>query len=169
MQKRLLTWILAVVMIAVSVCCVACTEKPSVTTLENLELPKLSQNEMVVVEKVGDKEYKYFVIPLNGTEEEGLSEKSTLLDVLEFIQKEFDVTLELSYGFINKFDQLPSPGATNEYVYLYTSVEKDFDTSAWATTFDCDGTKVCTSAVGCAEMSVQKGCVIYIATIVYNG
>lgn len=167
MQKRLLTWILAVVMIAISVCFVACTEKPGVITLETLELPTLGEDEMVVVEKVGDNEYKYFVVLLN--EKTGLSEESSLLDVLEFIQKEFDVTLELSYGFINKFDKLPPEGTTNEYVYLYTSVEKDFDQSAWVTEYDCDGVIVKTSAVGCAEMSVQKGCVIYVATIVYNG
>lgn len=164
-KKRLLTWILAVVMTVVATCFVACEPKPQVQTLENLQLPKLAKDEMVVVEKVGEKEYKFFTVPLVGA----LSEQSTLLDVLEFIRDEFGVTLELSYGFINKFDKLPNPQATDEYVFLYTSVQKDFDASAYAQRFDCDGVTVVTSAVGCGEMSVEKGCVIYIATIVYNG
>lgn len=164
-KKRLLTWILAVVMTVVATCFVACDPKPQVKTLENLQLPKLAKDEMVVVEKVGEKEYKYFTVPLVGA----LSEQSSLLDVLEFIRDEFGVTLELSYGFINKFDKLPNPQATDEYVFLYTSVQKDFDASAYAQRFDCGGVTVVTSAVGCSEMSVEKGCVIYIATIVYNG
>lgn len=166
-NKRLLTWILAVTMLVVAVCFAACVQKPKVTTLENLDLPELSEDEMVVVEKVGDKEYKYFVVLLN--EKTGLSEESSLLDVLEYIRDNSNVTLELSYGFINKFDQLPHEGATGEYVYLYTSVEKDFDQSAYVTEYDCDGVIVKTSAVGCAEMSVQKGCVIYVDVIVWVG
>ncbi len=166
-NKRLLTWILAVAMLVVTVCFAACAEKPDVTTLKKLELPNLSENEIVVVEKVGEEEYKYFTVPLN--EQTGLSEESSLLDVLEYIRDNFTVTLELSYGFINKFDQLPHEGAEGEYVYLYTSVEKDFDQSAYVTTFDCDGVIVKTSAVGCAEMSIQRGCVIYIDVIVWVG
>lgn len=166
-NKRLLTWILAVAMLVVTVCFAACVEKPQLTKLDGVELPELAEDEIVVVEKVGDKEYKYFTVQLN--EQTGLSEESSLLNVLEYVRDNSNVTLELSYGFINKFDQLPHEGTENEYVYLYTSVEKDFDQSAYATAYDCDGVKVSTSAVGCAEMSIVKGCVIYIETIVWVG
>ncbi len=166
-NKRLLTWILAVAMLVVTLCFAACVQKPKVITLEELDLPELAEDEMVVVEKVGEEKYKYFVITLN--ERTGLSEESSLLNVLEYLRDNSDVTLELNNGFINKFDQLPHEGAQNEYVYLYTSVEKDFDQSAYVTTYDCDGVIVKTSAVGCAEMSIQKGCVIYIDVIVWVG
>lgn len=164
-HKRLLTWILAAVMVLLALSICACGDKPQVQTLENLKLPKLENNEMVIVEKVGDEEYKYFTIPLVGD----LSEKSSLLDVLEYVRDEFGVTLDVAYGFINKFDKLPHEGVANEYVYLYTSVAADFDTSAYVEEFDCDGVTVKTSAVGAADMHVKVGCVIYIATIVYNG
>lgn len=162
--KRLSAWILAIALAVSLLTFAACTDKPQKITLENLDLPDLAEKEMVVVEKVGDKEYNYFVVPLTGD----LSEKSSLLDVLNYIKDNFEVEFDQTDGFINKFDQLANNQEKGEFVFLYTSVEEDFATDAYVQEFDCDGVTVKTSNFGCAEMHVEYGCVIYISTIIYN-
>ncbi|MCM1289524.1 MAG: hypothetical protein NC132_02595 [Corallococcus sp.] len=162
--KRLSAWILVVALVVSLSVFAACTDKPQKITLENLQLPDLSEKEMVVVEKVGDKEYNYFIVPLTGD----LSEKSTLLDVLNYIETNFDVTFDQTDGWINKFDKLANDQSKGEYVFLYTSVAQDFAQDAYVQEYDCDGVTVKTSNFGCAEMHLEYGCVIYITLITYG-
>lgn len=53
------------------------------------------------------------------------------------------------------------PTESNEYVAIYTSVEKDKDVSAYAKTIDYKGTELTTSGFGISSMTVEKDCIIY--------
>ncbi len=53
----------------------------------------------------------------------------------------------------------------NVYLWLYTSVEADFDVSVYATTIDYHGRTLVSPGVGVAEMTVEDGAVYYIGTI----
>lgn len=58
-------------------------------------------------------------------------------------------------------------GAKGEYVYFYTSVEKDISVDQYATEIEYDGKKYVSSGVGASLMSVEKDCVIIISIIVF--
>ncbi len=172
-MKKKLVVVLAVIMVVVATCLVACNPEIPTTVLEDTSIPPFYGDRIVVVEKTPNAStpYHYFEVSLSAA---GLTEDSTVLDVLQYLSTANNLTLDVSNGFINKFDQLPSSDAGNEYIMLYTSVEKDFDTSAYATRYALhvlgkDDVIVQTSAVGASQMSIEKLCVIYIETMVYNG
>lgn len=54
------------------------------------------------------------------------------------------------------------PTEANEYVQLFTTVQKDVDVSQYAVTIDYDGKQITSSGVGISQMSVEKDCVILI-------
>ena len=54
------------------------------------------------------------------------------------------------------------PTKANEYVRLFTSVEKDKGVDAYATTIEYDGVSLTSSAVGISLMTVEPDCVILI-------
>ena len=54
------------------------------------------------------------------------------------------------------------PTEANEYVRLFTSVEKDKGVDAYATTIEYDGVSLTSSAVGISLMTVEPDCVILI-------
>ena len=56
----------------------------------------------------------------------------------------------------------------NRYVYIYTSVERDFDVTSYAKALDYEGVTLTSSGVGISEMSLPDGAIIYITTIVYE-
>lgn len=58
-------------------------------------------------------------------------------------------------------------GAAGEYVYFYTSVQKDISVDQYATEIEYDGKKYTSSGVGASQMSVEKDCVIVISIIVW--
>lgn len=69
---------------------------------------------------------------------------------------------ESQYGkFFNSIG-IVKPEAANEFVQLFTSVEKDKDVSVYATTVEYDGKTLTSSAFGITQMSVEKDCIIYI-------
>lgn len=58
-------------------------------------------------------------------------------------------------------------GSAGEYVYFYTSVEKDISVDQYATEIEYDGNKYVSSGVSASLMSVEKDCVIIISIIVF--
>ena len=55
-----------------------------------------------------------------------------------------------------------------EFIYLYTSVAKDFDVSEYASTVEYQGKTLTSSGVGVSSMSVEDGAIIYITIIKYS-
>lgn len=94
-----------------------------------------------------------------------------LLSVLEHLKNTQGLVYETrpdSYGtMITKANELEENVTTSTYIYLYTSVEKDFDVSEYASTKDYKGKSLTSSGVGASLMSLEKDCIILITTITY--
>lgn len=101
------------------------------------------------------KAHNYSVYPV------GLDGIDSVFDALDAAE----VGYTQSGGFIYTVDGITL--GENEYIYLYTSVEKDFDVSQYALTVDWCGVTLTSSGVGASDMSIEAGCIIYIGTIVY--
>lgn len=74
---------------------------------------------------------------------------------------------ESSYGkYLNAIGCV-QPTGTNEYVRLFTSVEKDKGVDAYATTIEYEGVSLTSSGVGITQMTVEKDCIILIRVDTY--
>lgn len=67
-----------------------------------------------------------------------------------------------SYGKYFSAIGCVQPTEANEYVRLFTSVEKDKGVDAYATTIEYDGVSLTSSGVGISLMTVEKDCIILI-------
>ncbi len=95
-----------------------------------------------------------------------------LLSVLEYLKESQGLVYKTrtdSYGtMITEVNELKENAGTGTYLFLYTSVEKDYDVSEYATTKDYNGVTLTSSGVGASLMSIEKDCVILITTITYQ-
>ncbi len=95
-------------------------------------------------------------VPLDGMD------GANLLDVLDAAQ----IGYTESGGFINSVDGITL--GSNEFIYLYTSVEKDKDVTQYALTVDWwMGTTLTSSGVGASQMTIEDGCTVFIGKIVW--
>lgn len=89
-----------------------------------------------------------------------------LFSLLEYLKQTQGLTYdasESSYGkYINSIGELKPEG--NQYISLFTSVEADFDTSAFCQKQECQGKQVATSGLGASSMRVEDGAV-YLITL----
>ena len=94
-----------------------------------------------------------------------------VFSVLEYLKEteELDYAVEEStFGaFLTKVGAIEQDSASGTYIYIYTSVEKDFDVSAYVMTIEYDGTTLKSSGLGVSEMTIEKDCIIYIGTIAF--
>lgn len=121
-----------------------------------------TEGEMLVV--VGETEYTVDLSKVTITD--------GLLSVLSYLKETQGLDYETrsdSYGtMLIKANELVEDTATATYLYLYTSVEKDFDVSAYATTKNYNGKTLTSAGVGASLMSIEKDSIIIIATISYS-
>ena len=98
---------------------------------------------------------------------------SGLMSVLDYLKANNGLTYESSdtgYGaFLTKILTLDPATVTEGYGYiqLFTSVEKDFDITEYATTKDYKGTKIVSSGLGASSMTIQADAIYYIALSSY--
>lgn len=69
---------------------------------------------------------------------------------------------ESSYGKYLTSIGCVQPTEANEYVRLFTSVEKDKGVDAYAATIEYEGASLTSSGVGISQMSVEENCIILI-------
>lgn len=163
-QKRLLTWILAVVLLIASLALVACVDKPQAKQLTELALPQLGDNQMAVIIKNGDKDYTSYTVTLT-------DDMQTGEDVLNYLADKADLQIDWQdseYGkFINGIGGAKPSAGTSEFVNVMTSVQKDKGTWAGVKTYNVGDVTLAASAVGVSEMSVEAGAVIYFEIDTY--
>lgn len=101
-----------------------------------------------------------------------IDEGGGVVAILDYLQANegLDYTSEDSgYGaYLTKVGDLQQNYATGEYIYIYTSVAKDFDVSEYASTVEYQGKTLTSSGVGVSSMSVEDGAIIYITIIKYS-
>lgn len=100
-------------------------------------------------------EYKVNLDKVEGTD--------GLLSVLAYLKTEKNLTYAETGGFLNEVGDLKPEAPV--YIYIYTSVEEDFDVSTYATTMEYKGQTLTNSGVGAKDMHMTDGAVIYIGTI----
>lgn len=68
--------------------------------------------------------------------------------------------------YVNEY-VLQQDAAAGKYLYIYTSVVTDQDTSSYKKTTEYKGTSVTSAAVGASSMHLEDGAVIYFTYIIY--
>ena len=84
-----------------------------------------------------------------------------LLSVLTLL----NISFNESGGFLYSVGEL-APTAP-EYIYIYTSLSENDDTSSYATTLEYRGVTLTSVGVGARDMYIADGGIIYIGTIIY--
>lgn len=113
----------------------------------------------LVIESGEDDKYSVFTLDADGL--------GNVFDMLDAADVEYTTSGSGDMRMIVSVGGLSPVGS--EYICLYTSVEKDFDVSQYATTLDWCGTTLVSSGFGAASMTVEAGCTVYIGLAVYNG
>ena len=100
-----------------------------------------------------------------------LSGQNGLMTVLEYLKENKGLTYTeqaSTYGaFLTQVNDLAQDESQGLYLYLYTSVAQDADTSSWATTMEYKGHTLTSSGLGSSSMHIEDGAIIYIGTIKY--
>lgn len=89
---------------------------------------------------------------------EGLNRGISLLELLD--EKEIPYTA--SDGFLYSVKDFAPDSLKGEYIYIYTSIEQDFDVSEYVQEMEYDSVTLTSSGFGADEMSIENGCIIYI-------
>lgn len=101
-------------------------------------------------------------------EDAKLTKNSTAYDLLAYLNEKENLTLESTDGTygktLNKVGDLVN-GVNGKYIYVYTSIAQDFDTSAYVTTVTYEGKTLTSSGVGISAMHIADGCIIYVTLI----
>ena len=166
-KKRLLTWILTVLLAFCAVCFVACDDKPVASELTELVLPTMAQDQMAVIIKNGEKDYTSIVVTLG----KGGVDAKTAEDVLTYLQNEGVLSVqwtESDYGkYLTGIGKISPDASKNEFVSVLTSVAKDKGSFAGVTTYKVGDVEIVSSAVGVSEMTVEPGAIIYFEIQTY--
>ncbi len=108
----------------------------------------------VVIEGEPATEYRINLDEVTGTD--------GLLSVLEYLKAEEGLSYVAEAGFLTEVGALKQDATAGKYVYIWTSVEKDFDVSAYASTKTYGDLTLTSSGVGAKDMTVTDGATIYI-------
>ena len=142
-MKKLLSLALVLVMILASLC--ACSKNSS-------------EGSATLV--IATEEIQVYEVPLSK-----LSQGKGLLPVFEYLKEEKGLGYDVSGTMINSVGGLVNDYDLGRYIYIYTSVEADFDVSEYKMEIEYDGKTLVSSGVGFGEMSVVDGAIIYIGLI----
>ncbi|MBR5140827.1 MAG: hypothetical protein IKV16_07210 [Clostridia bacterium] len=145
-MKRILSAILLVVVLVFNFS--ACTENDSVG------------NATLVI---ATEEIQVYDIPLSK-----LSDGEGLMPVFEYLKAENGLEYSIDGTMINSIGGLENDYASSSYIYIFTSVEADFDVSQYKEEVVYEGKTLVNSGVGFDRMTVSDGAVIYIGLVTFN-
>lgn len=94
-----------------------------------------------------------------------------VMSLLEYLKQNEGLeysSQDSGYGsYLTGVGNLHEDAASGTYIYIWTSVEKDMDVSAYAIEKQYGEKRLVSSGVGASQMSLENGCIIYIGTIKY--
>ena len=114
----------------------------------------------VVVAADGDniKEYSVPLSKVNG--------ENGAFGLLDYLKAEGELDYEAedsAYGkYLNSVGEVKNDALAGKYIYIWTSVESDFDVSEYKSTIDYKGVSLTSAGVGISAMSVPDRAIIYI-------
>ena len=85
-----------------------------------------------------------------------------LLAVLDYLKETEGLSYAESAGMLTEVGSVKQDAAAGKYVYIWTSVEKDFDLTQYASTKTYGDVTLTSSGVGAKDMTVTDGAIIYI-------
>ena len=94
--------------------------------------------------------------------------KDGVFSLLLYLKEEGKLDFEESGGMLKKVGELSENPEEYVYLYLFTSVEKDFDVSEYKKELQYKGKTLTSSGVGAKDMTLEDGAVIYIGTVKYE-
>ncbi len=98
----------------------------------------------------------------------GISLDKGALSVIEYLAANKGLEYEIDGTMLTRVGAIKQDLSTATYVYLWTSVEADFDVSEWAPeNKSWNGKTLIASGVGASDMTIENGAVIYIGTVKY--
>ena len=95
-------------------------------------------------------------------------EDGGLVGVLQYLKDNENIAFSMSGTMIEEVGSLYNDYAAGRYIYLFTSVERDFDVSEYKMTKEYEGKTLTSSGVGVSDMHLEDGCVIYIAAVSFG-
>ena len=109
---------------------------------------------------IGTEEEKVYTVPLSE-----LSEGKGLMPAFEYLKANEGLEYDISGTMINSIGGLENDCVLGSYIYIYTSVEADFDVSEYRMEMDYNGKTLVSSGVGLDEMRLLDGAIIYVGTV----
>lgn len=85
-----------------------------------------------------------------------------LLSLLDYLKETESLTYAESAGMLTEVGSVKQDATAGKYVYIWTSVEKDFDLTQYASTKTYGDKTLTSSGVGAKDMTVTDGAIIYI-------
>ncbi len=120
-----------------------------------------SKPEKIMTLVVGGENEKIYSVDFSEVEitEGGMS-------ILKHLEEQGKLTYKAdATGYLTEVGELKQDVASGTYLYIYTSVAKDADTSAYAMTKEWNGKTLTSAGVGITDMTVENGAIIYIGTV----
>ena len=114
----------------------------------------------IVIEGEPATEYRVNLDKVTGTD--------GLLSVLAYLKNEKSLTYAEAYGFLTEVGSVKQDADAGKYVYIWTSVEKDFDVTTYASTKTYGELTLTNSGVGAKDMTVTDGATIYIGLYTWS-
>lgn len=96
---------------------------------------------------------------------DGLSVECNLVDVLDAAKKQFGIECVITDGMLYEVGALKPDSGKGEYIYLFTTVEADFDVGEYAQGMSYKDLTLTSSGVGASDMTIVADCTVYIGTI----
>lgn len=98
---------------------------------------------------------------------EKLCEGNGIIPLLNYLKETEGLDYSISGTYLNSVGEIKNDYASGTYIYIYTSVERDFDVSEYKMTLNYKGTELVSTGVGATEMTLTDGAIIYIGAIVW--
>lgn len=112
---------------------------------------------------IATEEKQVYEIPLSE-----LSEGKGLMPAFEYLKDKKGLAYDISGTMINSIGGLENDYTLGSYIYIFTSVEADFDVTEYKSEVEYDGKTLVSAGVGFNEMTLADGAVIYIGLISFS-
>ncbi len=109
---------------------------------------------------IATEEKQVYDIPLSR-----LGEGKGLLPAFAYLNEEKGFEYDIDGTMINSIGGLANDYDLGRFIYIFTSVEADFDVSEYKEEMEYDGKPLVSSGVGFNEMTLVGGAVIYIGLV----
>ena len=96
-----------------------------------------------------------------------LSEGKGLMPAFEYLKETKGLEYEVSGSMIGKIGELENDYDLGKYIFIFTSVEADFDVSELKREVEYEGKTLVSTGVGFDQMTLTSGAIIYIGLVSY--